>query len=60
MILSLVEMDWIEDEFQGDQMILEKNRPIFWKVAKTAAKTNNAQIQNTFLNSLFTWKCDKL
>jgi hypothetical protein len=38
---------------------LEKNRPIFSKVAKTAAKENSAKIQNTFLNSSFRWKCNK-
>ncbi len=32
----------------------------FWKVAKTVAKPNNAKIQVMFLNSLFSWKCNKL
>jgi hypothetical protein len=39
---------------------LEKNCPIFRKVAKTDAKPNNATIQNMFLNSLLWWKCTKI
>ncbi len=31
MILSLVEMDSIEDDFQGDQMILEKKIAQFFE-----------------------------
>jgi hypothetical protein len=38
----------------------EKNRPIFWKVAKTVAKPNNAKIQNLLLYILFRWKCYEL
>jgi hypothetical protein len=38
----------------------EKNRPIFWKVAKTVAKTNNAKVQNLLLYILFWWKCYEL
>ncbi len=42
---------------QCDQKIGKKS-PNFWKVAKTIAKPNNAQIY-MFLNSLFRWKCSK-
>ncbi len=45
---------------QGDQMIWKKLPNIFWKVAKTDAKPNNAKIQTIFTNSLFSWKCNKL
>ena len=33
---------------------LEKNCPIFWKVAKTVAKRNNAKSE-----TIFRWKCNK-
>jgi hypothetical protein len=36
----------------------EKNCPIFWKVAKTVAKQNNAKLE-TILNGLFRQKCNK-
>ncbi len=45
---------------QGDQMTWEKSPNIFWKVAKTVANPNKAKIQTVFLNSLFSWKCNKL
>ncbi len=45
---------------QGDQMIWKKLPNIFWIVAKTVAKPNNVEIQTMFLNSLFSWKCNKL
>ncbi len=38
----------------------EKNHPIFWKVAKTVAKPNNAKLQNLLLNTLFWWHCYEL
>ena len=44
---------------QGDQIIWNKNCPIFWKVAKTVAKPNNAKIQTMFLNIFFRRKCYK-
>jgi hypothetical protein len=37
---------------QGDQKTY-KNRPMFWKVAKTVEKQYNFKIQTKFLNSLF-------
>ncbi len=43
----------------GDQMIGNKNCPIFLKVAKTVAKPNIAKIQTMFLSNLFKWKCNK-
>ncbi len=44
---------------QGDQMIWNKNRPIFWKVAKTVAKPIDAKIQTMFLTRLCLPKCYK-
>ncbi len=41
-------------------MIGKKSPNIFWKEAKTVAKPNKAKIYTRFLNSLFSWKCNKL
>jgi hypothetical protein len=38
---------------------LEKNCPIFLKVAKTFAKPNNAKMQTVFLKNLFRRKSNK-
>ncbi len=58
---SFIAMDFdaygMQPEWPDD---LEKNRPIFWKVAKTVAKPTIAKIQIVFLNSLFRWKYKKL
>jgi hypothetical protein len=38
---------------------LEKNRPIFWKLAKTAVKPNSARIQKHFWTAYLGEKCNK-
>ncbi len=44
---------------QGDQMIWNKNCPIFWKVAQTVSKQNDAKILNMFFKRLCSQKCYK-
>ncbi len=54
---NICELGLCISEGQGDQMVWKKSPNIFWKVAKTVAKSNKAKIQTMVLNSLFSWKC---